>query len=120
MIDNLKETLLQVGVQLKELSLQELFSKTGQNKNYVFSALSDTIATVISLCRNRNYTASDLINLCKSEMPGQMVLAELTAPVLKDYEMYLRDNGLVNFTDMLNHAREKHFILCQGADRSIC
>lgn len=104
--DNLEKKLLQAGVQLKELSLQELLLKTGESEKHIFSALADTISTAISLCRNRKYTTSDLLNLCRNEMPNQTVLAELTAPVLEDYEKYLRNNELVDFTDMLNRAEE--------------
>ena len=106
LIESLEKKLLQAGVQLKELSLQDLISKTGDSEKNVFSALADTVSTVISLCRNRKNTSSDLLSLCKREMPNQMILAELTAPILDDYEKYLKENGLVDFTDMLNRAEE--------------
>lgn len=106
LIEVLEKKLLQVGVQLKELSLQELISKTGDSEKNMFSALADTVSTVISLCRNRKNTSSDLLSLCKKEMPNQMILAELAAPILDDYEKYLKENGLVDFTDMLNRAEE--------------
>ena len=106
LLKHLQDRLLSKGIQMKELSLQELISITGQNEKNVFSTLADTISTVISLSRNRKYSSFDLLKLCKKEMPDQIVLAELTVPVLDDYEKYLRDNELVDFTDMLNRAEE--------------
>ena len=106
LLKKLQGRLLAEGIQLEELSLQELISKTGQNENNIFSTLADTISTVITLSRNRKHSSSDLLMLCRKEMPDQTVLAELTIPVMDDYEKYLRDNELVDFTDMLNRAEE--------------
>lgn len=106
LLSNLENKLQEANVQLKEISLQELLLRTGENEKNVFSALTDTISTVISLCRNRKYSSENLLGICKTEMPNQMAVAELTAPILEDYEKYLRDNGLVDFTDMLIRAEE--------------
>ncbi|MBQ5951561.1 MAG: UvrD-helicase domain-containing protein [Lachnospiraceae bacterium] len=106
LLERLEEKLLKNGVKLQELSLQELLSQAGQKEKNVFSSLASTVSTVISLCRNRKLTAADLMDLCKKEMPKELILAEIIAPILKDYEEYLRRNGLVDFTDMLNRAED--------------
>ena len=106
LLKNLEENLIKAAVPLKELSLSELISQTGQNEKNIFSALADTISTIISLCRNRKYSTSDLLSLCKKEMPKEIILAELIAPIMENYEDYLRTNKLVDFTDMLNRAEE--------------
>jgi DNA helicase-4 len=106
LLKNLKEKLLNAGVSLKEISLPELIARTGQTEKNYFSALSDSIATVISLCRNKKYSTSDLINVCKEKKPSENLLAELITPIMEDYEQFLQSNKLVDFTDMLNRAEE--------------
>ena len=106
LLDGLRKKLTQEGVTFQKISLQTLLDRSGQNKKSVFSSLAVTVATIISLCRNRKYSCDDLIALCSSRMPREMVLAQITAPVMADYEKYLREHGLVDFTDMINRAEE--------------
>ena len=106
LLKNLESRLVEAGVTLKELTFTELISVSGQNEKNILSTLTDTISTVISLCRNRKLSSADLVNRCREEMPKQLTLARLTAPVMDDYEKYLHDHDSVDFTDMLNRAEE--------------
>ena len=94
------------GVELQELSMDEIFAAADQDKKKVFSGISELMATAISLCKSRRYGPEELIQLCISRMPEEKVLAELIEPVYRDYQKYLKANELVDFSDMLNRAAD--------------
>lgn len=106
LLEHLKECLINAGVRLKVLPLNEVVERSGTNGKNVLSTLADTVSTTITLCRNKRLHPSDLEEVCRQTMPDQMALVALIKPVFNDYENYLSQNGLVDFTDMLNRAEE--------------
>ena len=102
----LEDRLVNAGVKLVELPLSAVLEKSGTNEKNIFSTLADTIATAITLCRNKRLHAGDLEEICRQQNPAQLSLASLITPVFNDYEKYLSDNDLVDFTDMLNRAED--------------
>ncbi len=106
LLNNLRQRLTEHGIPLQELSLSDLISKTSQSEKNVTSTLSETISTVITLCRNRKYSSSTLRKKCMESYPKEQLLAELVSPVMDDYEAYLHENNLIDFTDMMTIAEE--------------
>ena len=106
LLERLEERLVNAGVKLKALSLSDVIERSGANEKNVLSALADTISTAITLCRNKRMHPSDLEEVSQQAMPDQLVIAALVKPVFIDYETYLAQNGLVDFTDMLNRAED--------------
>ncbi|MBO4864200.1 MAG: UvrD-helicase domain-containing protein [Eubacterium sp.] len=97
LLNNLKEKLS--GVEMRDLSLEEIVgSRKGKN---ILSTLSNTMATVITLCKNRRIDSQGIKSInCDA------ALVELIFPVFVDYETFLTENNYVDFADMLNQATD--------------
>ena len=106
LLRSLEEKLSDAGVHLQEVSLDTILERSGQSSSKVYSTIAGTISTVISLCRNRRLKPGDFLEVCRKNLPDQKPLAELVCPIFTDYEAYLKDNDLVDFTDMLNRAED--------------
>ena len=106
LLEHLEERLKNAGVKLKALPLNDVIERSGANEKNVLSTLADTVSTAITLCRNKRMHPSDLEEICRRTMPDQLAIAALVKPVFIDYETYLAQNGLVDFTDMLNRAED--------------
>ena len=106
LLETLETRLRNAGIPLREKNLDELFEATGQSKKNVFSTLAETMSTVITLSRNKRYSAEHLLSECSKTMPKQIQLAELIEPVFNDYECYLRKTNTIDFTDMLHRAED--------------
>lgn len=106
LIDTMKKRLTDAKVTLQEESLDDILEKTKQSKDNIFSALAETMSTVISLSRNKRYSAEDLLSTCSKTLPQQTLLAELTVPVFEQYENHLVQNNMIDFTDMLHRAED--------------
>lgn len=106
LIDSLRQKLTAFGVPMKELSFDEIIEQSGSTKNNHLTALSEVISKIINLAKNRRISAVKLMNMCLINRPDQVVLMRLTMPVMQNYEIYLQEHNLIDFTDMVNRAAE--------------
>lgn len=97
LLDNLKDKLS--NIELKQLLIDEILGQT--NKKNLFSTLANTMATVITLSKNKRLDSNDLYALNFDKK-----IVDLIAPVFSSYQEYLKSNNLIDFTDMLNHATD--------------
>ena len=104
LLSNLEIRLENAGVTLKEQSFADIMRNTGQDENKLFSVLSTTIATVITLCKNRRLTAEGLLALCNNTK--DRYLGSIVIPIFRAYEEMLDAENRIDFADMLNHATD--------------
>lgn len=97
LLDNLKTKL--GDIELKELSIDEILGSS--KKKNLFSTLANTIATVITLSKNKRLLPDDL-----NSFNSDKKIIDLINPVFSSYQDYLSTNNLIDFTDMLNHATD--------------
>lgn len=97
LLHNLKEKL--VGVEMHELSLEEIVGSSRCNN--MLSTLSNTIATAITLCKNKRINSKQINSInCDTDF------VDLVFPIFEEYEKYLYENNYVDFADMLNQATD--------------
>ena len=97
LLDNLKTKL--GDIELRELSIDEILGSS--KKKNLFSTLSNTIATVITLSKNKRLLPDDL-----NSFNSDKKIIDLVNPIFSSYQDYLSTNNLIDFTDMLNHATD--------------
>ena len=97
LLDNLKTKL--GDIELRELSIDEILGSS--KKKNLFSTLSNTIATVITLSKNKRLLPDDL-----NSFNSDKKIVDLVNPIFTSYQDYLSSNNLIDFTDMLNHATD--------------
>lgn len=104
---NLKTALEKHGVHLRQRSLQEIILEEKLDKNQLLEGLADIMSTVINLARGKGLDSKNLIDICDDKNKlDQYPLAKLTTPVMKAYEDMLKENGAIDFADMLILATE--------------
>ena len=106
LLDNLEGKLAALGIPMREVSFDEIIEKSGNSKNDHITALSETIAKIITLAKNKRIGAKDLGNLCMLKRPDQLILVQLILPVMMRYEQYLSEHNMIDFTDMVNRAAD--------------
>lgn len=105
LLARLEEKMKQHAVTLKEVTLQQLFQSENTNRRECIDSVGKVMQTVISLAKGKRIKPEELIDLCNGHI-SQRPLAQLIAPIMSDYENYLRESGHIDFTDMLNMAED--------------
>ena len=107
--DHLKEKLSDIGVQITLLTYQELVAAAGLDKN-TSDTVQQSIISAISAAKVYGHTPSSLAkhieNLDKKqrERKEAQFILDLVLQVFERYEQYLRDEGKIDFDDMINRA----------------
>ena len=103
--DKLEEKLKAEGVQLRNVSFEEVMKETGNSSDNILSSFLSTAESVINLARNRKLSAAGLIQVAGENKTARLI-AELVSPLQKRYEKYLLESGQIDFADMLIKAEE--------------
>lgn len=104
MLDKLKQDLLKLKVKLTPINVEDVFQYLSEGRNRILEEIGGIMQTVISLAKGKRMTSEDLLRLCEQRCIRQIPLAHLVVPIMEDYESYLRSQGQIDFTDMLNRA----------------
>lgn len=104
MLDKLKQDLLKFKVKLTPINVEDVFQYLSEGRNRILEEIGGIMQTVISLAKGKRMTSEDLLRLCEQRCIRQIPLAHLVVPIMEDYESYLRSQGQIDFTDMLNRA----------------
>ncbi len=97
LLDNLKTKL--GNIELRELSIDEILGSS--KKKNLFNTLANTIATAITLGKNKRLNPEDLYAL-----DSDKTIVNLIIPAFEAYQNYLKSFNRIDFTDMLNHATD--------------
>ncbi|MGV9169889.1 MAG: UvrD-helicase domain-containing protein [Promethearchaeia archaeon] len=107
--DHLKQKLSGIGVEVTPLTYQELVATAGLDKN-TSDTVQQSIISAISAAKVYGHTPSSLAkhieNLDKKqrERKEAQFILDLVLQVFERYEQYLRDEGKIDFDDMINRA----------------
>ena len=107
LLENLRKALQKRGVRMEQVSANELFSQMDTGKKNVLDGLAELFQTVLSLSKSNRLSSKDLIDLCLAPAnAGQLVLAQLFAPIYDAYQEMLAAEGSIDFSDMINLATD--------------
>lgn len=99
---NLKNKLIEKGVEFKEISNKELIENFEKKNRSIYNGITELFGTVISLVRNSNYSIEEFQ---KIEMNSKAsALRSLVVPILERYIKILNDFSELDFSDLLNIA----------------
>lgn len=98
---NLEERLKAHSVEMKLLSVEELYRVLTSNKR-VLNGLIELFVTVINLSKNNNVNSEEFKNTPMDE--GSTYLKTLIHPIFDMYEKALKFNKEIDFSDMLNQS----------------
>ena len=100
----LERKLTAAGVQLRSVSLQELFARENDRLENILSAFIRTASAIINLARNKRISADRLVGYANTL--DTKLIAQLIMPLQKAYEEELKSTNTIDFADMLNDAEE--------------
>ena len=106
LISSLEEKLKKQGVVFKPLSSEELWAKVSENnsKNLI-TGIAELMATIISLMKSNECDIEGLRNIClNNQSIANTSLVDLITPVYNAYISVLKQNGEIDFNDMINKA----------------
>lgn len=106
MLNKLKQDLLKLKIDLTPISTEDIFQYLYEGSNRILEEVGGIMQTVISLAKGKRMKSEDLLKLCEQRCMRQIPLAHLVIPIMEDYENYLRSQGQIDFTDMLNRAAD--------------
>ena len=109
LLANLEEKLKNAGVEFKPLKPEEVWDKFAEsNPKNVLSGISELIGTVISLMKSNDCNIEQLRKICSNapKTGRSVVLVDLIAPIYDSYVATLKQNGEIDFNDMINNASE--------------
>ncbi len=106
LISSLEEKLKKQGVVFKPISSEELWAKVSENnsKNLI-TGIAELMATVISLMKSNECDIEGLRHIClNNHSIANTSLVDLITPVYNAYASILKQNGEIDFNDMINKA----------------
>lgn len=130
LLDNLRKKLENHNVPMEQVGVDQLFSQMDTGKKNVLDGLAELFQTVLSLSKSNRLSSKDLIDLCSAPAnAGQLVLAQLFAPIYDAYQEMLAAESSIDFSDMINlatdhvtageyHHHFKHIIIDEYQDIS--
>lgn len=115
LLDYLDTLLRKNGVIYHEPDFQDIFAKVYEKESdRYFSEFISLCCTFISLFKSKGYKPEDLFSLYSNDSLFQRLFfrkrtelfKQILLPLLIAYEGNLRENGAIDFADMINHATE--------------
>ena len=104
---NLRQSLINHGVRLEEVDFDHLLGEMESGKGQVVHSFSELLQTILMLMKSNRYSIEDLFRLCNHEIIGkQRIIVNLFAPIYDTYEKMLKDQGAIDFSDMINLATD--------------
>lgn len=111
----LEEKLKQLNVEFKEPDYKEIYNKVfGNSKEAYFSEFKKLISSFIGLFKSNGFSLEgfdslkDKIIKIENTFLRQRsnLFLEIVKPIYAKYEAFLKDNGMIDFNDMINEATE--------------
>ena len=106
MLDKLKNDLLKLKIELIPMNMEDVFQYLSEGRKRILEEVGGIMQTAISLAKGKRMKSEDILKLCEQRCIRQIPLAHLVMPIMEDYESYLRSQGKIDFTDMLNRAAD--------------
>lgn len=106
LLSELEKKLTAKGVVLEPLSFEAIVEKAGKNLKKYSEAFKLDVRTIIGLAKGRNMKPAELIEFAKNNCLSQYFLAQCASKILEKYQARLISQNEVDFSDMLNLARE--------------
>mgnify|MGYP002761826032 FL=1 len=115
LLDYLDSLLRKNGVEYHEPNFQDIFEKVYEKESdRYFSEFISLCCTFISLFKSKGYQPGDLLSLYSGDGLFQRLFfrkrtelfKQILLPLLIAYEGNLRENGAIDFADMINRATE--------------
>lgn len=112
LLEKLQEKLIENGVVFKEVDYYSIFNAAYPTLgDKYFKEFIKLCATYITLYKSKNLTLNDLDLLYKSDKSNIKFINErrrkfyrIIKPIIEKYEHFLRQNNMIDFSDMINKA----------------
>lgn len=106
LLGNLKEHLLDFGVKLTAKSSKALWEEITKEDSSVLDGIIELFETVINLIKSNGYTINDVrrLNTNNINIQSNNLILSLIEPIYNTYNSHLRNNGEIDFNDMINIA----------------
>ena len=107
LLSSLEKKLRKAGVEFNPISTEEIWNIVSEkNSKNTLTGISELIGKIISLMKNNGYDIEKLREICE-KTPGVRIslpLVDLIAPIYGSYVDTLKENGEIDFDDMINDA----------------
>ncbi len=106
LLTELEKKLKEKKVTFNPMSYEELWQKISDENAGLFEGLIELFNTVINLAKSNNYTIEMLEDRVKTgtNRAYNLSLIRLIKPIFNAYDQMLKDNGEIDFNDMINNA----------------
>lgn len=106
LLDNLKEKLVEKGVELNPKTAKELWEQISKDENSVLDGIIELFGTVINLIKSNGYTIETMqqLNTKNSNAKNNNMLLLLLEPIFNAYCDHLKEHDEIDFNDMINIA----------------
>ncbi len=108
LLSNLEVKLSGIGVDLKPISSNELWSSISEENNNLFDGIIELFGTVISLIKSNNYSFEFVGQLASNHIDSNnnLYILSLIKPIFLAYNEVLAANNEIDFSDMINKATD--------------
>lgn len=110
LLDNLRDSLVKLGIELHPKTNEELREEIFSNKNgsSMFDSIVNLLTTLLGLTKTGKYSIDDLYvkNLFSKNCAENLVVLNMFKPIYEAYEEHLKSLGQIDFNDMINRAAE--------------
>ena len=106
--DNLKEALKKYNIELKQITVNDVFTYIKDKNKGILDSLASSFETIINLIKSNNYRIEDLKNEANSSVYKDNICATLNLiqPIYDEYDELLARNKKIDFNDMINVATD--------------
>lgn len=106
LLDNLKEKLVENGVELTPKTTKELWEQVSADGDSILDGVIELFETVINLIKSNGYTIDTVrqLNIGNSNAQNNNIVLSLLEPIFNAYCNYLSEHKEIDFNDMINMA----------------
>lgn len=106
LLDNLKEKLVENGVELSPKTTKELWERVSADGDSILDGVIELFETVINLIKSNGYTIDTVrqLNIGNSNAQNNNIVLSLLEPIFNAYCNYLSEYKEIDFNDMINMA----------------
>ncbi|NBB31371.1 UvrD-helicase domain-containing protein [Cellulophaga sp. BC115SP] len=109
LFENLTKRLSENGVQLFPKTPEEIWKIISESAKDEVNSFITLFQTFITLMKSNNYKIIDIIKKNKSvkdefQQKRNALFIEIITPIFDKYELYLKERGEIDFSDMINKA----------------
>lgn len=106
LLDNLKEKLVENGVELSPKTTKELWEQVSADGDSILDGVIELFETVINLIKSNGYNIDTVrqLNIGNSNAQNNNIVLSLLEPIFNAYCNYLSEHKVIDFNDMINMA----------------